>query len=192
MNPHPVCRSRYTIYRWHQSHSLCHQSNCIENVTLTLCMTSHSPYVWHRLHYTRLHILTLWPLTIVFWHHTHYIWHCVHCICAITSTVLMISHQMYLWDHIHYNSWHHIFCIRHVSHCICAITATCLMISQLCMYDIKPTIGISYSLYKASHSHFMISHHIMYDITCTVFMKSLPLYLTLHPRYLCQQEQCIN
>ena len=42
-DPHPVCRSRYTIYRWHQSHSLCHHSNCIENVTLTLCMTSHSP-----------------------------------------------------------------------------------------------------------------------------------------------------
>ena len=57
MNPHPVWRSRYTIYRWHQSHSLCHHRNCIENITLTLCMNSHSPNVWHLLHYTRHHLL---------------------------------------------------------------------------------------------------------------------------------------
>ena len=130
MNPHPVCSSRYTIYRWHQSHSQCHHSNCIENITPTISMTSHSPYVWHRLHYTQHHLLTLWPQTTVFMSSHHYIWLHFHCICVITSILLMISHQLYLWDHIRYNSRHHIFCIWHDSHCICAITATRSMISH--------------------------------------------------------------
>ena len=61
------------------------------------------------------------------------------------------------------------------------------------MYDITPTIYItSCTLYKASHPHFMTSHHVVYDITYTVFMTSLPLYLTLHPLYMCHQGQCIN
>ena len=103
MNPHPVCRSRYTIYRWHQSHSLCHHSNCIENITPTITMASHSPYVWHRLHYTRHHILTLWPLTIVFMtphtlhltscplsvpSHPFYWWYHTNCIYEITSAII--------------------------------------------------------------------------------------------------------
>ena len=63
----------------------------------------------------------------------------------------------------------------------------------ICIYDITPTMCIiSYTLYKASHPHFMTSHHIMHDITCTVFMTSLPLYLTLHPLYRCLQTQCIS
>ena len=61
------------------------------------------------------------------------------------------------------------------------------------MYDITPTIcTISCTLYKSSHLYFMRSHHIMYDITCIVFLTSLPLYLTLHPLYLCHQDQCIS
>ena len=54
------------------------------------------------------------------------------------------------------------------------------------MYDITPTIcSTSYTLYKASHQYFMRSHHIIYDITCIVFITWLPRYLTLHTQYLC-------
>ena len=61
------------------------------------------------------------------------------------------------------------------------------------MYDITPTIcRTSYTLYEASHPYFMRSDHIMYDITCLVFVTSLPLYLTLNPLYLSYQEKCIN
>ena len=51
-------------------------------------------------------------------HHPNYIWHCAHCICVITCTVLMVSHKLYFWDHICYNSRHHIPCIRHDSNCM--------------------------------------------------------------------------
>ena len=38
----------------------------------------------------------------------------------------------------------------------------------------------------------MTSHHIIYDITCSVLMTSLPLYLTLHSLYLCHHNHSID
>ena len=130
-------------------------------------------------------------------HHTHYVWHCIHCICVLTSTVLMMSHQLYLCNLIRYIWWHHIHCKRHHIHYICNITTTVSGSSHpffrwyhtLCMYDITPTVCItSYMLYKASHPHFMTSHHIICDSTCTVLMTSPPRYLTLHLLYLCHHN----
>ena len=118
MKPHPVCRATYTLYMRHHSHYLCPHTHCIDNITPIHCMISHSPYVWHCLPYTSHHILILWPQTSVLCHHTHYIWYRVHCICVISSTVLMISHQLYFWDHLCYNSRQYINCIRHDRHCV--------------------------------------------------------------------------
>ena len=41
--PHPVCSTTYTIYMRHHSHYLCPHAHSIDNITPTLCMTSHSP-----------------------------------------------------------------------------------------------------------------------------------------------------
>ena len=38
----------------------------------------------------------------------------------------------------------------------------------------------------------MISHHIIYDITCTMFMTSLPLYLKWHPPFVCNHNYSID
>ena len=38
----------------------------------------------------------------------------------------------------------------------------------------------------------MTSHHTIYDITCTVFMASLPLYLKWHPPFLCHHNVSID
>ena len=70
MKPHPVCRASYTLYKRHHSHYHCPHTLCIDNITPTLFMTSHSPYVWHRLHYTRYHSLTFWPQTTL-WRTSH-------------------------------------------------------------------------------------------------------------------------
>ena len=118
MKPHLVYRETYILYMRHHSHYLCPPTNCIDNITPTLCMTSHSPYVWHCLPYTRHHILTLWPQTTVFMSSNPPYWTSCHCICVITSTLLMISHELYFCDDIRYNSQHHIHCIRHDSHCM--------------------------------------------------------------------------
>ena len=58
-------RATYTLNLWHQSHYLGHHTHCIDNITPTLFMTSHLPYVWHRLNYTRHNILTFWPQTTI-------------------------------------------------------------------------------------------------------------------------------
>ena len=58
-------RATYTLNMWHHSHYLGHHTHCIDNITRTLFMTSHSPYMWHHLYYTRYHILTFWPQTTI-------------------------------------------------------------------------------------------------------------------------------
>ena len=124
MKPHPVCTATYTLYKRHHSHYLCPHTRSIDNITPTLCMTSHSRYVWHLLPYTSHHILTLWHQTTMFMSSQPlYLTSCPLC-------VDVSSHPWYFWDHFHYNSWHHIQCIWHDSHWICVITATRSMISH--------------------------------------------------------------
>ena len=62
---HIQYEGQHTLNMWHHSHYLCHHTQCIDNITPTLFMTSNSPYVWHHLHYTRHHILTFWPQTTI-------------------------------------------------------------------------------------------------------------------------------
>ena len=54
-----ICRATYTLYMRHHIHNLCPHTHCTDNITCILGMTSHSPYMWHRFHYARHHILTL-------------------------------------------------------------------------------------------------------------------------------------
>ena len=86
------------------STNLCLHTLFINKLTPTLCMTSHSAYVWRLLHYTRHHILTLWHLTTVFkTSHPLYVtsyplYLCphIHCIDDVTPNVLMRSHPLYM------------------------------------------------------------------------------------------------
>ena len=47
-------------------------------------------------------------------------------------------------------------------------------------------------MYKALPPHFMTSHHVIYDITITVFLTLPPLYLKWHPPYLCHHNDSIH
>ena len=102
MKPHPVCRATYTLYMRHRSHHLCLHTHCIDNITRILCMTSHSPYMLHCLHYTGHHILTLWPQTTVFMSSQPlyltscplYLCHHIDSIDDITPTVFLKSHLL--------------------------------------------------------------------------------------------------
>ena len=131
------------------------------------------------------------------WHSTHYILHRIDAISVTTSTLLMISHQIYLWDLILYIFRHRIHCIQqhihynffHHSHCTCVSHPPFPWYHNMCIRDFAPTICLtSGTLCKETHPQFMILHHIIYDITCTVFMSLPPQYLTLHPQYLCPQN----
>ena len=136
------------------------------DITATVSVSSHllrqwhynkygSHHIWHT--YDIIHILNEITLTIYdinaqyLWYNNHYIWHRIHTISVITSNLLMISHQLYLRDLIHYIWWHHIHCIQQHIHYICNITDTV----------------------SVSHTH---SFH---DMTLFVCMTLQPLYVNI-------------
>ena len=125
-------------------------------------------------------------------HHTHYIWHRVDCICVITSTVLMRSHQLYFWDHICYNSQNHIHSIQHYRHC---------MISQ----PLHSWHQIPYIWYHLQGLWHLVPYTC--NITDTMFVNTCQLCLTSHGAktvqtlylkskppyvYLCDHTHCID
>ena len=116
----------------------------------------------------------------------------IHCIDDITPTVFMRSHPLYMTTSYPLYTTTYSLYLYHHSHCICVSHPLFPWYPTLCMNDITPTICLtSYTLYKASLPHFMTSQNIIYDITCTVIMTSLPWYLTLYPLYLCHHNLTI-
>ena len=119
------------------------------------------------MHYTRHHILTLWRQTTIFMSsHPLYLtlWplyqcHHIHCIYDIT--------QLYLWDHIHYNSRYHIHCTWHDSHC---------MISQ----PLHSWHQIPYIWHHVQGLWHLVPYPC--DITDTIFVNTYQLYLTSNRR----------
>ena len=120
-------------------------------ITPTVLSASQPLFVWH---YTR-HMYNIFP-TIeditcslyeikppFLWHHTHYIWHCINAISVTSSTVLMISHQLYLWDLIMYICQHHMHCIQQHIHYICTITATVPVFHMHSFHDITPFVHMT-------------------------------------------------
>ena len=100
-------------------------------ITPTVLRASHPHFVWHHTQHKYSIFCTIEDITSplyeikppFLWHHTNYIWHSIDAISVATSTVLMISHQLYLWDLILCICQHHIHCTQHI-HYICTITVT--------------------------------------------------------------------
>ena len=117
-------------------------------ITPTVLRASHILFVWH--HTRHMYsiictigdiISTLYEIKPTFlWHHTHYIWHCIEAISVTASTLLMISHQLYLWDLICYISRHYIHCIPQHIHFTCTITATVSVSHTHSFHDITPFV----------------------------------------------------
>ena len=126
-------------------------------ITPSVLRASHPLFVWHHTRHRYSIFCTIEDITcslyeikpLVLWHHTHYIWHRIDAISITTSTLLMISHQLYLWNLIFYICWHHIHYVQQHIHYICTIAATV----------------------PVSHTH---SFH---DITLFVYMTLHPLYV---------------
>ena len=98
----------------------------------------------------------------------------------------MRSHPLYMsTSYPLYTTTYSLYLYPH-SHCTCVSHTNFPWYHTLCIYDTAPTICLTLdTLYKVSHPHFMTSCHIIYVFTCTVFMTSLPWYVTLHPQYRC-------
>ena len=99
-------------------------------ITPTVLRASHHVWhhTWHRYNiFGTIEDITssLYEIKPPFlWNHTHYIWPRIKAISVTTSTLLMISHQLYLWDLVLYICWDHSHCIKQRIHYICTITVT--------------------------------------------------------------------
>ena len=146
--PHPVCRATYTLYMRHHSHYLCPHSHCIDNITATLCMISHSPYVWHRLPIQEItsSFYDLRPPCLC--HHTT--------IFVIVSTESVSSHPLYWWYHTNCISEITSAIIHDIIYIVYDMTA-CVWHHNHCIHDIRFPI---------------------YDITSRVYVISSPIPVT--------------
>ena len=120
-------------------------------------MTSHPLY------------LTWYPL---------YLCHHIHCIDDKKPTQFLRSHLLYMTTSYPIymtsqplNMCHHTNSFNDITPFVCTTP--------------NPLYVKYHTLYKAPHPHLMISHHIIYDITCTVFITSHSLYLKWPLPYLC-------
>ena len=101
-------------------------------ITPTVLRASHPLFVWHHTRYRYSIFSTMEDITSslyeikppVLWHHTHYILNRINAIFVPTSTLLMISQQVYFWDLFLYICRHHIHRIQQPVDYICTITAT--------------------------------------------------------------------
>ena len=95
------------------------------------------------------------------------------------STILLSwQHNDYTWDLSHH-IWHH-------SHCICVITqmARTSVSMHHSIDDITTSVyNVTFGTRMASHSHFMTSMIMFYDITNTAFMTSDFFSMTSHPLF---------
>ena len=175
-------RATYTLNLVHHSHYLVQHPHCIGNITPTHFMTTNLPYMWHRVHYTRHHILTFWLQSTSWGHHTHYIRHHVHCICVITP--------IYQWYHSHYmyitsRPVH----VRHSIHYIYDIVPTMYDITTLCVdYTTLGLCMTSFALQKTSHPLYhpkpqsvWVHIHFRHDITLPVSDITAALSLSSQP-----------
>ena len=189
MKPQSICSSKYTPSMWHDSHQSVSSiplywephTQSLYDITIGIGIAS--------LHYRRHYILTLWNQTTIFMtshplyltSYQCYFGHHIHSIDDITPTVFMRSHPLYMSTSYPLYTTTYSLYLYHHSHCTCVSNLLLQRYHNLCIYDIAPAICLtSDTLYKVSHTQFMISRHIIYYITCTLFMSSLPQYLTLH------------
>ena len=112
-------------------------------------MISHSPYMWHRFHYARHHIHTLWPQTTVF---------------MSSQPLYLTPCQLYLFHHIHSIDDITTICISEITD---AIVHNIISI----VYDMTPTVW--------HHNHcFHGIRFPKYHITCRISDMSSPIVVT--------------
>ena len=179
---HPLYLTLHPLY-------LCHQTQCINFITPTtcmtlhtICMTSHSVCMTSHEHFMTSHpyryditcsiFMTPYPIYMISpilfhenqneytWHLTHWIWHHSHCICVVTPTVIMLPQQLWKSSHLAH-VWHH---THPTSHQI-------------------QTLWYQSSVFRTSqtlHSWHQISYM---DMTSTVYDTSSPIPETSQPLY---------
>ena len=167
------------LYVWHHTYFIYETLCTIHNVTSTLWVhtfveTTLQPlHSWHHTHYIGIHT---WPHKSYTHHLTLYIWNFIHCICAITPRVSIVSHPLSVWHYTLYvwqlfqYAWHHMYTLWHHTH-----------------------KGMtSHQVYLWHHIQYIWCHPYSFMKTIRLYLASHPLYLTSQPLHLCGHTRSIN
>ena len=127
-------------------------------------MTSHPLY------------LTWYPL---------YLCHHIHCIDDITATQFLRCHPLYM-------TTSYPFYMTSQPLNVCHHTNSFNDITPFSCRTSNPLYVKNHTLYKAPHQCLIISQHIIYDLTCIVFITSPSLYLKRPLPYLCHHNDSID
>ena len=176
------------LFLCHGTHSVYDIICIIYDVTHTMCMTTQALYLtWNPLKLPS-HPLYMSSHPLCQRHHTycvrHHRWHIYAIICVVHGIIFTLydNNLYYLWHHMTYI--HYIWNIMYdISFTLYDVTFTmCITSENDSIYDIKPYIFMTYSLYMASHTKLPHSHCV----------RSQPLCLTLHSMYFWHYTQCTN
>ena len=158
-----------------------HHTISLYDITIGICIASFT------IEYITSLLYEIKPTFL--WHHTHRIKHRIDVISVTTSTLLMISQQLYLWDLIHYICRYHIHCIQQHIHYIRTITATVPVSHIYSFHDITPFVYmtshpiylITQPLHLSGHTHSIDAiTKLMEVITSGTHMKLYTVYTTSH------------
>ena len=144
----------------------------------THCVTSHSDNVWNILHYTRLHILTLWHQATVFMtSHPLYLTsypldlcHHIHCIDDITPTEFLRFHPLYMNTSYPLHMTSQLLNVCHHTHSFNNITRF--------EYRTWHPLYVKYHMHSIKHHVHILWHH------TTLCMTSHSLYSWHHHQYI--------
>ena len=138
---------------------LCHHIHSIDDITATICMISHSVYLWHHIHYIYYIIYTKYDITTLCVDDT------ILGICMTTFALQMTSHRLYhtkpqyLWCYIHFR--HDITPpVSHIASTVSLSSQPLHWYHTHSLHDITLAVCVaSLALYKTSRPHFMTSNH---------------------------------
>ena len=179
---------QYKRYICHLTHYILHYILCphtqsIDNITPTLCMTSHSPYVWQLLPYTSHHFLTLWHQTTMFMSsqplhltlfplcvdvssHPLYWWYHTNCISEITSA--MVHNIISIVYDMTHTVWHHNHCFHGIRFPTYHITSRIYdMSSPIAVTSQTPCLWIHVTIFNIKHM-VLRQYTNIYEITTSV------------------------
>ena len=142
----------YTLHMTSQPLNVCHHTHSFNDITPFVCRTCHPVYIKYNIHSINHYVHILWHHTTLFitsqslysWHLPHYIWNGIQQLCVITTSVLMVSLQLYVW---HYTT------LRMPSYALYTTSHPLFMTSHHCSYHITSTEFMTlHTLYMMSHT----------------------------------------
>ena len=137
-------------------------------------------------------ILLSWQHNDYTWHFTYHIWDHSHCICVITQMVNTSVAMYRSIDDISTSVYISTIGTHMTSYPIYITSHSHFMTSMIMFFDLTNTAFMTSDLYMTSLPLFRASHHFLYDIKSTVSDLTSTFSVSSHPFCWCYHTNCIS